>query len=69
MVGSEYIVTWEFGHLFSLADIEEWVNTTCPCCGANINLTLDGKCKCCGDNYDIAMHDWILTDAPIELTK
>ena len=35
----------------------------------NINLTLDGKCKLCGDSYDIAMHDWILTDAPIELTK
>lgn len=24
MVGSEYIVTWVFGHLFSLADIEEY---------------------------------------------
>ena len=42
---------------------------TCKNCGANINLTLNGKCKYCGDNYNIAEYDWILTKAPVELTK
>ena len=26
-------------------------------------------CKCCGDIYDVSRYDWILTDAPVELTK
>ena len=57
-------------HKSAMTQVNEGYKTiTCKCCGGNINLTLDGKCKLCGDNYDIAMHDWILTNAPIELTK
>ena len=57
-------------HTSAMTQVNESYKTiTCKCCGGNINLTLDGKCKLCGDSYDIAMHDWILTDAPIELTK
>ena len=63
------IVFW-IGGSESVTQVNESYKTiTCKCCGGNINLTLDGKCKLCGDSYDIAMHDWILTDAPIELTK
>ena len=57
-------------HKDALTEVNEGYKTiTCPCCGANINLTLDGKCKCCGDSYDISKYDWIISDAPIELTK
>lgn len=35
---------------------------TCPQCGANINLSRDGKCAYCGGAYDLADHDWILYD-------
>ncbi|MDO5602993.1 MAG: hypothetical protein Q4G07_09520 [Oscillospiraceae bacterium] len=35
---------------------------TCPQCGANINLSHDGKCAYCGAEYDLANYDWILYD-------
>ena len=57
-------------HVSAMTQVNEGYKTiTCKCCGANINLTIDGKCKCCGDNYDVSRYDWILTDAPVELTK
>ena len=57
-------------HKDALTQVNDAYKTiTCPCCGANINLSLDGKCKCCGDSYDISKYDWIISDAPIELTK
>lgn len=57
-------------HVNAKTQVNEGVKLiVCKNCGANINLTLDGKCKYCGDNYDISEHDWVLTKAPIELTK
>lgn len=57
-------------HVDAKTEVNESIKIiTCKNCGATINLTLNGKCKYCGDNYDIAEHDWVLTKAPVELTK
>ncbi len=35
---------------------------TCEGCGANINLTADGKCKYCGNPIDVSKYDWVIRE-------
>lgn len=57
-------------HKDALTEVNQSAKSiTCPSCSANMNLTLSGKCKFCGTDLDMARHDWILSDAPLEITK
>lgn len=32
----------------------------CECCGANVNLTVEGSCQSCGTAYDLSKYDWMI---------